>query len=81
MSNEGQKITAYITKYATIDEQERKITRLMRIEDDYNILLESSIEHGRAMMGNVLKLCMTPGVVEACQVAAEEDYGTNKGVS
>ena len=53
----------------TIDAQERQITRLMRIEEDYNALLDSSREHGRAMMGNVLKLCMTPGAVEACQAA------------
>ena len=57
----------------TIDAQERQITRLMRIEEDYNALLDSSMEHGRAMMGNVLKLCMTPGVVEACQAAAEAE--------
>jgi hypothetical protein len=57
----------------TIDEQERQITRLMRIEEDYNSLMDSSLEHGRAMMGNVLKLCMTPGVVEACRAAAKAD--------
>ena len=55
----------------TIDAQERQITRLMRTEEDYIALLESSTAHGRAMMGNVLELCMTPGVVEACQAAAE----------
>ena len=38
----------------TLDAQELQITRLMRIEEDYNQLLQSSIEHGRAMMGNVL---------------------------
>jgi len=57
----------------TIDEQERQITRLMRIEEDYNSLMDSSLEHGRAMMGNVLKLCLTPGVVEACRTADEAD--------
>jgi hypothetical protein len=57
----------------TIDAQEREITRLMKIEEDYNSLLDSSIEHGRAMMGNVLKLCMTPGVIEACRSAATKE--------
>jgi hypothetical protein len=57
----------------TIDAQEREITRFMRIEEDYNKLLDSSMEHGRAMMGNVLKLCMTPGVIEACKAAAKTD--------
>ena len=57
----------------TIDAQERQITRLMQIEDDYNALLESSAGHGRVMSGHVLKLCMTPGVVEACQAAAEAE--------
>ena len=61
----------------TIDAQDRQITRLMRIEGDYNQLMESSIEHGRAMMGNVLKLCMTPGVVEACRAAEDVGLGPN----
>ena len=59
----------------TIDTQERQITRLMRIEDEYNQLLDSSMAHGRAMMGNVLKLCMTPGVVDAFRAAAEAESG------
>lgn len=51
----------------TINEQDREITRLMKIEEDYHKLLDSSIEHNRIMMGNVLELCMTPGVIEACK--------------
>lgn len=60
----------------TILEQERKIERLARIEKDYNELLDSSLKHGNAlllMMGNMLKLYMTPGIVEACEVAAKEN--------
>lgn len=51
----------------TINEQDREIARLMKIEEDYHKLLDSSIEHNRIMMGNVLELCMTPGVIEACK--------------
>ena len=61
----------------TLDAQELQITRLMRIEEDYNQLLQSSIEHGRAMMGNVLKLCMMPGVVGAYRVAEDAGLGPN----
>lgn len=54
----------------TIDAQERQITRLLRFEEDYNALIKSSEAHSNAMMGNVLKLCMTPGVAAACRAAA-----------
>jgi hypothetical protein len=54
----------------TIEEQERQITRLMRIEEEYNNLLDSNIQHSQVMMGNLLTLCLTPGVVDACQAAA-----------
>lgn len=57
----------------TILEQERKIERLARIEKDYNELLDSSLKYGNAMMGNMLKLYMTPGIVKACEVAAKEN--------
>lgn len=52
-----------------IDDQEHEITRLMQIEEDFNELLASSTEHSRVMMGNVLTLCMTPGVVDAMRAA------------
>ena len=51
----------------TIDEQDREITRLMQYEKKYHDLLDSSIESNLTMMGNVLELCMTPGVIEACK--------------
>jgi hypothetical protein len=42
----------------------------MRIEEEYNNLLDSNIQHSQVMMGNLLTLCLTPGVVDACQAAA-----------
>ena len=65
----------------TLDAQELQITRLMRIEEDYNQLMQTSIELGRAMMGNVLKLCMMPGVVGAYRVAEDVGLGPNVGAN
>jgi len=42
-------------------------SRLRRFEHDYNELLNESLAHSHAMMGNTLKLFLTPGVIEACQ--------------
>jgi hypothetical protein len=41
--------------------------RLRQFEHDYNELLNDSLAHSHAMMGNTLKLFLTPGVIEACQ--------------
>ena len=41
--------------------------RLRRFEHDYNELLNESLAHSHAMIGNTLKLFLTPGVIEACQ--------------
>lgn len=54
-----------------LEDAEREVTRLRHIETQYEALLRSSISHSHAMMGNVLNLCMTPGVMEAAQVAYE----------
>lgn len=50
-----------------ITELEIENDRLRRFEHDYNELLNDSLAHSHAMMGNTLKLFLTPGVVEACQ--------------
>ena len=42
-------------------------SRLRKYEVDYNELLNSSVKHNATMMSNILELCMTPGVVEACE--------------
>jgi hypothetical protein len=42
-------------------------SRLRRFEHDYNELLNESLAHSHAMMGNTLKLFLTPGVIEACE--------------
>jgi hypothetical protein len=41
--------------------------RLRRFEHDYNELLNDSLAHSHVMIGNTLKLFLTPGVIEACQ--------------
>ena len=41
--------------------------RLRKYKSDYNDLLDSSLNHSSAMMSNILNLCMTPGVIEACE--------------
>ena len=59
--------------YDIIEMQER-ITRLEMeneqlrwFKEEYHKLVESSNNHNRAMMGNIMQLVLTPGVVEACQ--------------
>ena len=56
-----------ITMQETIDYQRLEIIRLRKIEAEYKTLLDESLRHGEAMMGNILKLCLTPVVVEACE--------------
>jgi hypothetical protein len=41
--------------------------RLRRFEHDYNELLNDSLAHSQVMIGNTLKLFLTPGVIEACE--------------
>lgn len=50
-----------------IEEQARKIERLEQVEKDYHKLLDESLYHGQAMMGNMLKLFLTPGVIKVCE--------------
>lgn len=57
-----------------IIEMDRKIInleieneRLCVYEEKYNELLDQSLSHNAAMMGNILKICTTPGVVTALQ--------------
>lgn len=57
----------------TIEAQEAELARLRRIERDYDELLSSSLRHGEVMMGNLLELCMTPGVVDALRVNASPE--------
>lgn len=51
----------------TIDLQEREITRLQRIEEQYHELLDSSLAHSQKMVGGLLALTATPGVMEALE--------------
>jgi hypothetical protein len=50
-----------------IRELEFENTRLRQYEHDYYDLLNNSLAHNEAMIGNTLRLFMTPGVLEACQ--------------
>lgn len=57
-----------------IIEMDRKIidleienNRLRGYEEKYYQLLDQSLSHNKAMMGNILKICTTPGVVSALQ--------------
>jgi hypothetical protein len=50
-----------------ISDLEFENNRLRRFENDYNELLNESLAHSHAMIGNTLKLFLTPGVIEACQ--------------
>ena len=49
-----------------ITDLEIENSRLRRFEHDYNELLNDSLAHSHVMMGNTLKLFLTPGVIEAC---------------
>ena len=57
----------------TIQDQASEIAHLKGIKEQYDRLLDADIKHGEAMMGNLLKLCITPGVVEACLAAKEKE--------
>ena len=50
-----------------ISDLEFENNRLRRFEHDYNELLNELLAHNHAMIGNTLKLFLTPGVIEACQ--------------
>lgn len=56
-----------IEMHERIRDLEFENERLRRFEHDYNELLNDSLAHSQAMIGNTLKLFLTPGVVEACQ--------------
>ena len=52
---------------ARIDLLEQENAHLKWFKEEYHNLLNSSNEHNEIMLLNTLKLCMTPGVLEACQ--------------
>lgn len=63
--------------YQVIEMQERitqleiENEQLSWFKEEYHNLLDSSMQHNQVMMGNILKLCLTPGVIEACQENAK----------
>ena len=50
-----------------IDSLEAENAHLNWFKKEYYDLLESTTKHNEIMRLNTLALCMTPGVVEACQ--------------
>jgi hypothetical protein len=55
----------------TIRWQAQEIERLREFEQMYRAELDNSLRHGREMMCNVLRLALTPGVMEACEAAKD----------
>lgn len=53
-----------------IQEQQAELVYLRAQDEKYHELLGSSLDHNRHMVGSLIGLVMTPGVVEACQAAA-----------
>lgn len=45
---------------------------LRKYRKDYMDLLNRDIKHGEEMMGGLLKLALTPGVIEACAKASAD---------
>jgi hypothetical protein len=54
-----------------LGEQAAEIAHLREYKAMYEAEINRGIEHGQKMMGNLLTLCLTPGVAAACQKHAE----------
>ena len=52
-----------------LQEQEHELQILREYRQKYMDLLNSSIDHSKHMTAGLLKLAMTPGVMEACAQA------------
>lgn len=49
--------------------------RLRAVEVEYHKLLDSSIAHGRTMIGNTIKMLLVPGVADAfTKNARKQDF-------
>lgn len=46
---------------STINNLQREVARLEKIEQEYNDLLKNSMQHSQDMMGNLLTACMALG--------------------
>lgn len=55
-----------------IEELEHEVSMLKWYEENYHDLMSSSSQHNQAMMSNLLKMAMTPGVVDALSNNAEK---------
>jgi hypothetical protein len=57
----------------TLDQQKEELKELRDYRKKYMDLLDQSISHGREMMGGILQLAMTEGVMEAIGKANQEE--------
>lgn len=48
-----------------IEELEFQVERLLPYEAKYHQLIDEGIQHSQQMLGGILKLAMTPGVMDA----------------
>lgn len=52
-----------------------RVAELEEVEKKYNKLVYSSLEHSQQMVGNTIKMLLTPGVAEAfAENANSEDF-------
>ena len=69
--------------YQVIEMQERitdleiQNEQLSWFKEEYHKLMDSTLQHSQEMIGNIFKLCLTPGVIEACQEHATFTENTN----
>lgn len=54
-----------LAKDAEIAELRDELYYLRGVEEKYRTLLDGSIEHNKKMLGNIFKIAMAPGVIEA----------------
>jgi hypothetical protein len=59
--------------------QKAELERLKDYEKKYNTLLNDSLSHSKAMVGNIVKTLMVPGVAEAFAANAKPEAFTNSG--
>lgn len=49
-----------------------EVIHLTQYKEDYFKLLQESVRHGEEMLGGILQIAMTPGVLEATAKAAQQ---------
>jgi len=62
-----------IDMYDAVEYLNSEVEELREYKKKYFKLLDESIKHGEQMSVNMLKLFLTPGVVECCSKANNQD--------